>query len=370
MWTEYRKYILGSRTTTHYLIYLRFFSEVVLCFDQLDYQHGRRSRHEISAFPVLNFCALVLANHWLRWMTIILIFSLIGLVLWFCTDRGSTSCDPLKSWFSQHIHGIAATNWQDQPLAQVTVILNQDPVLPIRLNHCWAIILIRPNSAVFSEAFSSQAGRLIIGLFSIVLSPSFFLKERNLFKQMIIAAVPAASVKSEKGHRRSQQSVNQIFWWNCSANGHAHLAHHRRPQSDRYPQCHSDCRFYAVANIIPYLGPIIGAAFGCLLTISSNLELDFINRSCLCWPRRSWYFWLSNYWMILFSSLISFQKRVQAHPLEIFLVIMIGARMNGILGMVLAIPTYTIFRVIAREFLSEFRIIRKMTEDLDYIHKD
>ncbi len=59
-----------------------------------------------------------------------------------------------------------------------------------------------------------------------------------------------------------------------------------------------------------------------------------------------------------------FSRRMQAHPLEIFLVIMIGARMEGIIGMVLAIPVYTILRVIAKVFLSEIKLVRKITEDL------
>ena len=32
---------------------------------------------------------------------------------------------------------------------------------------------------------------------------------------------------------------------------------------------------------------------------------------------------------------------------------------------VLAIPAYTIFRVVAKTFLSEFKVIRKITEDLN-----
>lgn len=43
---------------------------------------------------------------------------------------------------------------------------------------------------------------------------------------------------------------------------------------------------------------------------------------------------------------------------------MIGARVGGIIGMVVAIPAYTIFRVLAKTFLSEFKVIRKITEDL------
>ena len=33
--------------------------------------------------------------------------------------------------------------------------------------------------------------------------------------------------------------------------------------------------------------------------------------------------------------------------------------------MILAIPTYTIFRVIAKVFLSEIKLVRKITEDLE-----
>jgi predicted PurR-regulated permease PerM len=35
---------------------------------------------------------------------------------------------------------------------------------------------------------------------------------------------------------------------------------------------------------------------------------------------------------------------------------------GGIIGMVVAIPAYTVIRIIAREFLSEFRIVQKLTE--------
>jgi predicted PurR-regulated permease PerM len=56
-----------------------------------------------------------------------------------------------------------------------------------------------------------------------------------------------------------------------------------------------------------------------------------------------------------------FSNSVLAHPLEIFIVILMGAQLNGIGGMVLAIPVYTVLRVIAGVFLSKFKIVQKMT---------
>lgn len=60
-----------------------------------------------------------------------------------------------------------------------------------------------------------------------------------------------------------------------------------------------------------------------------------------------------------------FSNSVLAHPLEIFIVILVGAKLSGILGMILAIPVYTVIRVIARAFLSEFKIVQKLTGHLD-----
>jgi predicted PurR-regulated permease PerM len=49
---------------------------------------------------------------------------------------------------------------------------------------------------------------------------------------------------------------------------------------------------------------------------------------------------------------------------EIFLVIMAGATVAGIPGMIAAVPTYTVLRVLAGEFLAEFRIVKKLTDKL------
>jgi predicted PurR-regulated permease PerM len=61
---------------------------------------------------------------------------------------------------------------------------------------------------------------------------------------------------------------------------------------------------------------------------------------------------------------IIYSTSVRAHPIEIFLVIIISGSVFGIVGMILAVPTYTVLRVILREFFSEMRIVRKLTENM------
>ena len=59
-----------------------------------------------------------------------------------------------------------------------------------------------------------------------------------------------------------------------------------------------------------------------------------------------------------------YSERVKAHPLEIFLVILVAGSLAGILGMLLAIPSYTVLRVFAKEFLSQFTLVRRLTEKI------
>ena len=59
-----------------------------------------------------------------------------------------------------------------------------------------------------------------------------------------------------------------------------------------------------------------------------------------------------------------YSERVKAHPLEIFIVILIAGSLAGIVGMLLAIPSYTVLRVFAKEFFSQFRLVQKLTEKI------
>ena len=66
---------------------------------------------------------------------------------------------------------------------------------------------------------------------------------------------------------------------------------------------------------------------------------------------------------LLFQPYI-FSNSVSAHPLEIFLIISIAGTLSGITGMIIAIPVYTLLRIIAKEFLSEYEVVYKLTQDI------
>jgi len=212
----------------------------------------------------------------------------------------------------------------------------------------------------------STAGNIFMGVFSVVFITFFFLREQGMFTNFLVAIFP----NRHEAHIRNaiddisrlltryfggilvQMTIITIFvWLGLSIFGvkNALLIG----------------VFAALINVIPYLGPIIGAAFGIFITISSNLQLDFYSELLPLITQVAIVFAL----MQLLDNFILqpwiFSNSVLAHPLEIFIVVLMGAQIGGVVGMVLAIPGYTVLRVIAASFLSEFKIVQSLTKGMD-----
>jgi len=59
-----------------------------------------------------------------------------------------------------------------------------------------------------------------------------------------------------------------------------------------------------------------------------------------------------------------YSKGVYAHPLEIFLVFLVAGSLGGIIGMILAIPTYTVIRIFAKEFFNNIKLVQSITRNI------
>ena len=120
----------------------------------------------------------------------------------------------------------------------------------------------------------------------------------------------------------------------------------------------------AVLNIIPYLGPWIGAIVGIVLGVATHLDLDFATQLLPLMGSITLVFTITQITDNLVFQPVIFGTSVYAHPIEIFLVIMMAGSLAGIVGMILAIPTYTVLRVFAKEFFNNFRVVQKLTEKI------
>lgn len=210
-------------------------------------------------------------------------------------------------------------------------------------------------------------GELLLLFFSVSFITFFFLKEENMFRDALMLLVP----------REYEEKVSRIL--------HSiHLLLRRYFLGLLAEVClvgllvtlgltivglgfsHAVVIgvFCGLFNIIPYLGPWMGAVVGLLIGIAVNVHADFSSHTLPLLGLMVLVFGtvqvIDN---ILFQPLI-YSNSVKAHPLEIFLVILAAGGFAGILGMILAIPVYTILRVVAKEFFDNMKIVQKITQSL------
>jgi predicted PurR-regulated permease PerM len=120
----------------------------------------------------------------------------------------------------------------------------------------------------------------------------------------------------------------------------------------------------AILNIIPYVGPLIGSVLAAVLTMISHLDQNFQYEVLPTTLYVMIGFWIVQLIDNNVSQPIIFSKSVNSHPLEIFLITLISGFLFGITGMIVAIPFYTMLKVIAKEFFPDNSIIKLVTKDI------
>ena len=223
---------------------------------------------------------------------------------------------------------------------------------------------------MISNFFSSLVGlmgNLVIAVFSISFITFFLLKDRSVITDFIVLLIPQ---KHEQAVRKAMDSVRHLLMRYFvgllgQASGVTILTTiGMNIAGIEFTLAVVIGLIVGVINVIPYLGPYLGGAIGILLGVANNLHMDF---SAELLPMV-----LSMLAVIVVVQLVDnflfqpliFSKSVRAHPLEIFLVILIAGTLAGIPGMILGIPTYTVIRVFAKEFLSQVRVVKKLTRNI------
>jgi predicted PurR-regulated permease PerM len=108
--------------------------------------------------------------------------------------------------------------------------------------------------------------------------------------------------------------------------------------------------FVAVTNVIPYLGPFIGAAPALLVasTVSLKMVLFTVLVNTLC--------------QIIEGNVISPQvvgRSLHMHPLTIIFALLVGGEIAGLIGMILAVPAFAAAKVVLQHLFAYY--IRRKT---------
>lgn len=235
--------------------------------------------------------------------------------------------------------------------------------------------------STFSSFFSSAASFIAsfgIGLFAVMFISFFFLKDEKLFPDIIAALVPdrheqnAREAYGDIEHLLSRYFIGLIIEMaGVALIDFIGLMFIARLGFNASIGIAVVC---GVMNIIPYVGPWLGGAIGTILAITmryfcmggTGLDVNF------------WIFIIILVAIFMASQIIDnyifqpivYSSSIKANALEVFIVLLMAGHIGGILGMLVAIPCYTVFRVIAGRFFWHIKFVRKLIgEKTDKTHE-
>ncbi len=230
------------------------------------------------------------------------------------------------------------------------------------------------NPAIFSSVIGSAATFLTnfgIGLFSVVFIGFFFIKDDGLFTNIVCALVPDKHEKttekaiSDIGYLLSRyfigvlleilgvaliNFIGLLFVARLGFNASIGIAF-----------------MTGIFNVIPYVGPLLGGALGTVL----GLVLKYTSASPIGLDVNFWIFTIILIAIFCVAQLfdnflyqpVIYSTSIKAKPLEIFIVLLIVGHIGGPLGMIIAIPCYTVVRVIAFRFFGHIKAIKRLIPD-------
>lgn len=220
--------------------------------------------------------------------------------------------------------------------------------------------------STYAQQVVGFMGSLIAAFFSISFITFFLMKDEHLIYKIVLLLTPAKQIERIKDIMRETKTIltryfigvllDMAFVATLTAIGLSVIG---------LKNALLIGLFAGILNVIPYVGPLLGLGFALIIGVSSNLDLSFYSQLVPLMEKITFAFLIVQLMDSLFFQPIVISNRVKAHPLEIFLVILVASKIGGITGMVIAIPVYTIIRIIAKEFFYNFKIVQKLTEDLE-----
>ena len=214
-----------------------------------------------------------------------------------------------------------------------------------------------------------------VGIFSVVFISFFFIKDPMLFRKIVGALVPdriehkVIDAIGDIEHLLSRYFVgllvevigvavlNFLFLWLIARIG--------------FNAAIGIAFITGILNIIPYVGPLVGTVIGTILATvlkfsAAGLTIHFWGFVVVLLALFMVTQLVDNF---LFQPLI-YSTSIKASPLEIFIVLLIAGNTAGVIGMLVAIPAYTVIRVVAGNFFGDIKAIRRLIPDSERFVED
>jgi predicted PurR-regulated permease PerM len=296
-------------------------------------------------------------------LIVLMFFGLIAIFVPLIVNQAETISKIDVNLLAKNLQG--PLHWIDEQMHVLGVIPYGETLQDFIVIKAKSLVNIGNVTSAINQFFG-VAGTMVVGTVSVIFIAFFFMKDENMFEDILLLFIPEihhdATRKVIADSKNllmryfigimlevlSVMSIIAIGLWIFGVQNALLIGF-----------------FGGVMNVIPYLGPVIGTVIGVTLGITATLASGAYDQLLpvlfkLMGVILTAHFIDNNVLVPLIYS-----KSVKAHPLEIFFVIIMGGSLAGIPGMLLAIPVYTVLRVIAREFFQQFRVVQKLTNKIN-----
>lgn len=240
-------------------------------------------------------------------------------------------------------YGVDLQSWVDRSLAEVDYSFLPDAI----------------NTVL------NGLSRFTIGVFSVIFISFFFLRDSGLLERMVMVFVADKNIKRvEKSIFSIKNLLSRYFIGLLVQITVLFIVYTLVLLIFGIPNAVTIALVCALLNIIPFLGPIIGTVLIVFLTMTSNLDASFASVTL---PKTIYVLIGFTIGQLIDNFLTQpyvFSTSVKSHPLEIFIIILVGGLLFGPLGMIIAVPLYTALKVIFKEFYAHNKIVKALTKKI------
>ena len=237
------------------------------------------------------------------------------------------------------------------------------------------------DPSMFSSVIGSAASFITdfgIGLFSVSFISFFFIKDDGQFTAIVKALVPDRHEKeAEKAISDISYLLSRYFTGvMIEVIGVALLNFLGLLLIARlgFNAAIGIAFLTGILNIMPYVGPLLGGVMGTVLglvikyssAVPVGLDVSFLAFTLILIAIFCFTQLMDN---IVYQPLI-YSTSIKAKPLEIFIVLLIAGHLAGPVGMIVAIPCYTVIRVVAFRFFRQYKAIHRLIPSEKLITED
>ena len=240
-------------------------------------------------------------------------------------------------------YGVDLQSWVDRSLAEVDYSFLPDTI----------------------NTFLNGLSGFTIGVFSVIFISFFFLRDSGILERMVMVFVADKNIKRvEKSIFSIKNLLSRYFIGLLVQITVLFIVYTLVLLIFGIPNAVTIALVCALLNIIPFLGPIIGTVLIVFLTMTSNLDASFASVTL---PKTIYVLIGFTIGQLIDNFLTQpyvFSTSVKSHPLEIFIIILVGGLLFGPLGMIIAVPLYTTLKVIFKEFYAHNKIVKALTKNI------